>query len=420
MKNDTGNYARHAEYMDWGSLDHDRTPDDKRDYNFIKQYGNSILIPMCAWGEKGAYMAERGMNVTAFDITPEMIDEGKKRFGSMKNLNLFVADATDFRFDIESVDVCAFAEFGWIHSLNEIKKALVCINNHMRDGGYFILEEHIGAYDSQTGLETFRVKNNPYPDRTVYKTGTTRNEAATRRCYISQTVYTEYNDGRKEQFDHEFYLQGYSREEWLAALAECGFVVKAEYRNREKEPWREGDANWLAVAVKKPKYRHHKINLETDLDYILERHCRVNYECDTPWARQIPYEEYRANWFSNAAQQNEFISALHDSMEDKRTIAEIIKTESGETTAYLWVPFHREDSSFIWADVQDIYVEEAHRRTGVAAYLMDYAEQTARAHGAKVIRSGTGCKNIKSQSLHHKLGYYQYRMEYEKVLQEDK
>ncbi len=265
MKDNIGNYAKHAQYWDWGNLDHDRTQNDECCYHFAKQYGNSILLPMCAWGHLGAYMAQRGMKVTAFDITPEMIEEGKKRFGGIKNLNLFVGDATDFKFDIEPVDVCAFAEMGWIHSTEEVKKALKCINNHLRDGGYLILEEFIGAYDSQTELETFRVKNNPYPDRTVYKTGITRNEAKTRRCYISQTVYTEYNDGRKEQFDHNFYLQGYSRTEWLAALRECGFEVKAEYKNREKELWNEGDGHWIVEAVKRGKIPSEQLNFAVKL-----------------------------------------------------------------------------------------------------------------------------------------------------------
>ena len=167
---------------------------------------------------------------------------------------------------------------------------------------------------------------------------------------------------------------------------------------------------------------HIKIDLDNpdDKSYILERHCRVNYECDTPWIRKLTYEQYRADWFANAGQQEEFLSSMCESMEDSRTIAEIIKTESGETVSYLWVPFHAGTSSFMcWADVQDIYVEEAYRRTGVALYLMDYAEQSAKRNDAKVIRSGTGCENIKSQGLHQKLGYYQYRFEYEKVLRED-
>ncbi len=426
-----GNYARHAAYWEWGKLDHDRTPDDETKYKFAKQYGNRILLPMCAWGHLGAYMAERGMQVTAFDITPEMIAEGKKHFGTLENLNLFVGDASDFSFDIEPVDICAFGEFGWIHSMDEVKKALVCMHNHLRDGGYLILDESIDAHDSQTELETFRVKNNPYPDRTVYKTGTTRNEAKTRRCYISQTMYIDYHDGRKEQFDHAFYLQGYAREEWLAALAECGFEVVAAYKNYEKEPWHEGEGRWIVEAKKAettqkryspavnldhlqtPIYRyenvelyndninlqqpndgyllsyflptqtaapqmhlrHHKISLPTDRDYICERHCAINYACDTPWARKLPYETYRTNWFTDT---EGYLSALAESMKDERTIAEIIKTEAGEPVGYVWVVFHAEDTAFIWSDVQDIFVEEPYRRTGVAAYLLVHQRNLAK------------------------------------------
>ena len=164
------------------------------------------------------------------------------------------------------------------------------------------------------------------------------------------------------------------------------------------------------------KLQHVRLNPNRDKEYILERHCRINFACDTPWARRISYEEYRMNWFSNAGQQEGFLSALTESMKDARTIAEIIKLDSGETAGYLWVPFHGEDLSFIWVDVQDIYVEEAYRRTGMATYLMNYAEKAAKRNGAKVIRSGTGCENINSQELHRKMEYYQYRMEYEKVL----
>lgn len=44
-------------------------------------------------------MAKKGFCVTAFDITKEMIDEGKKRFGSLDNLSLRVADLCDLHFD---------------------------------------------------------------------------------------------------------------------------------------------------------------------------------------------------------------------------------------------------------------------------------------------------------------------------------
>ena len=161
---------------------------------------------------------------------------------------------------------------------------------------------------------------------------------------------------------------------------------------------------------------HQRIDLDADKDYVLERHCRINYECDTPVARKAPYEEYRAAWFSWPGQKEGFLDSLKNSMDDARTIADIVKDAAGETVGYLWAPFHGEDALFIWAEVQDIYVEEAFRGNSVATYLMEYAEQAAGHNGARVIRSGTGCQNYKSMGLHKKLGYYQYRMEYEKAL----
>ena len=38
---------------------------------------------------------------------------------------------------------------------------------------------------------------------------------------------------------------------------------------------------------------HRNIDFEKDRDYVLECHCRVNYACDTPWMRKLPYEDYR-------------------------------------------------------------------------------------------------------------------------------
>ena len=428
MANDIGNYARHAQYWDWSG--HDRTAEDEYWYNYAKRYGNNILIPMCALGESGAYMAERGMNATAFDITPEMIAEGKKRFGYIKGLNLFEGDVRDFRFDIPPADFCYSTDFGHILSIEDIKKALVCINNHLREGGCLVIETGLrmpNAESSYTPKQTFYPFKQIYPDMKVWKTGETRNEADTGRSCISQTFFAEDKNGTVESFEHSFYLQSYSRDEWLAAFLECGFDVVGEYSSREVESWLSGGAGFrIFEAVKmapesKLNLQHSKIDIDADRNYLLERHCRVNYESGTPWTRKISYEEYQADCFKDGNQNwmEEFLSSLRESMEDPRTIAEIIKTEANETVGYLWVLFHAEDASYFWADVSDIYVEEAFRKKGIATYLMDYAEHMAKRNGAKVIRSGTGCENFKSQGLHHKIGYYQSWVQYEKILLEE-
>ena len=162
---------------------------------------------------------------------------------------------------------------------------------------------------------------------------------------------------------------------------------------------------------------HRKIDINADRAYVLERHCRVNYACDTPWKRVMPYEAYRAEWFGLRGQTEGFMNALAESCAHPGTLAEILLTQGGEVVGYLWAPFCADDESgFKFAEIQDIYIEERFRQSGIAAELFVYAEDNARAHGARVIRSGTGCENAASMGLHSKMGYYRYRFEYEKEL----
>ena len=245
-----GNYAKHAALWDWGG--YDRTSEHEGWRKWAAQYGSSVLIPMCALGETGAYMAQRGFDVTAFDYTPEMIAEGRKRFGHIEGLCLYEGDATDFHFDIPPVDFCFCMEFGHIHSLEGIGKALACIADHMRTGGCLVVEAGLPEKESKYyPAKTFHPLQQVYPDKRVWKTGDTRIDAEKGQWHCSQTVFVEDESGNVETFDHTFYLQSYAREAWLMALEECGFFVQNEYRDREKNPWRDGDVLWIAEAIKK-------------------------------------------------------------------------------------------------------------------------------------------------------------------------
>jgi len=162
---------------------------------------------------------------------------------------------------------------------------------------------------------------------------------------------------------------------------------------------------------------HRAIDLARDREYILECHCRINYACDSPWARAIPYEEYRRNWFAMPGQIDEFWQHLQESAKDPRAITEIIEDETGEIVGYLWGSFwENKEAGIACLELQDLYVEEAFRRQGVASRLFAYAEKKARAIGANLLRSGTGCENAASIAMHGKLGYGIYRYEFEKKL----
>lgn len=162
---------------------------------------------------------------------------------------------------------------------------------------------------------------------------------------------------------------------------------------------------------------HRPIDFVKDREYVLERHCRINYACDSAWAREKPYDDYRAEWFGMSGQIAEFYGYLERTARDSRAIAEIIEDNEGRIAGYIWATFSEDtESGFKVAEIQDIYVEEAFRRRGFASQLYEYVEARARQNGAKVIRAGTGRDNIASIHLHEKLGYRPYRYEFEKLL----
>lgn len=242
MKEYIGNYAKHAQYWDWGG--YDRTPENEYWYQYAQKYGNRVLIPMCALGETGAYMAQRGMDVTAFDVVPEMIAEGKKRFGHLPGLKLLEGDVCDFRFDIELVDFAFTMDFGHLQTMEDTKRALKCIRAHLREGGCFVLEAELripGGKSSESPLRTYEPMKQVYPGIKVWKTGYGYTEANTGRHYIFQTFYARDSRGNVEEFKHEFYLQSYTREEWLSAFEEVGFEIAKECSDRQLQSWNSSD-----------------------------------------------------------------------------------------------------------------------------------------------------------------------------------
>ena len=235
----TGNYAQHAQYWDWSG--HDRTVEHDYWCGYAQKYGKNVLIPMCAWGDTGAHMARRGFSVTAFDITPEMIAEGKKRYGDVPGLRLYEGDVRDFHFGIPPVDFCFTMDFEVLRTMADIQKALVCIHKHLRMGGCLVIKPYAPPEDTNSWpMQTYKPIKRMYPGIEVWKTSSGRNDAGTRRRYISQTFYIKDESGHVESFDHSFCAQCYTREEWLAALSACGFAPAVKHGGKKPDTWYSG------------------------------------------------------------------------------------------------------------------------------------------------------------------------------------
>lgn len=157
------------------------------------------------------------------------------------------------------------------------------------------------------------------------------------------------------------------------------------------------------------------VNVDADRDLLLELHCRINYESETPLARKIPYEPYREKWLSTS-QTDHFLSDLRESLRDERTIAEILE-DDGNVVGYLWVTLMDiRDYNVTSAEVMDIIVTPEYQKRGIGSEMMQHIEDLSRKRGAAVLRSDTGFENKASQKLHEKRGFKPYRIRYEKLL----
>ena len=163
--------------------------------------------------------------------------------------------------------------------------------------------------------------------------------------------------------------------------------------------------------------RHRKIDISKDKEILIEFHCEINYEYESDLGKKVPYELYRKKWLNTEKQVEEFTLALSKSMDDNRTIAEILEDYDGATLGYIWVTFTDiTDYNLIIAEINEIAVSKQYRNTGIGIYAIEYIEKMAKIKGGNILRSGTIYRNILSKNLHEHCGFQPYRIEYEKKL----
>lgn len=159
-----------------------------------------------------------------------------------------------------------------------------------------------------------------------------------------------------------------------------------------------------------------RIDVKKDRETLLELHCRINYESETPIMRSIPYEDYREKWLSTS-QPKSFLSELEKTMNEDRTIGEILEDNSS-LAGYLWVTFADiKDYNITIAQIMDIAVSPFFQRQGIGTIILKHIQKLSREHGATLIRSDTGIENTASQKLHEGFGFKPYRISYEKTIQ---
>lgn len=223
------NYSEHALYWDWDEYD------DSETYDFWcklgNKYGANFLNGMCAIGKAAAYIAKKGNSVTDIDYTDEMINEGKKRFGDMKNLQFVRADICDFELSEKNVDFFFItgSDIHLLPSIEVISKALKNIHNHLKTGGGLGIELWYPLGESWSApLKRFDPRVPRKDGIYIWKESEASYDATSKRQDIHQIIHIE-SDGETKSFDHYVSLQMYEKEALLFTFQNCGFEIVGEY-----------------------------------------------------------------------------------------------------------------------------------------------------------------------------------------------
>lgn len=222
------NYSNHAYVWDWD--DYDRTDEFDFWLKMSTNYGNKILSAMGALGQAGEYMARNGCIVMVLDYTKEMIEEGKKRYSKIANLDFVQADICNFNLN-KTFDFCFISstDLNILPSLDAVKKALCNVNRHLKINGGCGLEILYPMDKSHScGMKRFDPRIPKKNGITIWKEGDSRYDVISKKQEIHQIIYVE-KEGEVESFDYYVTLQLYNRDVLLNLIKHCGFEIVNEY-----------------------------------------------------------------------------------------------------------------------------------------------------------------------------------------------
>lgn len=133
---------------------------------YFKKGGN-ILVLGCGAGRTLTPLYESGLNITAIDIVPKMVEASKKRIVGLP-INIIEMDATDLKFEDDSFDYVFFPFHGIDCIYPDIYKCVKEVARVLKSDGVFIFNSH-NRFFLKTLTNIFSGKYADYYGVVVYR-----------------------------------------------------------------------------------------------------------------------------------------------------------------------------------------------------------------------------------------------------------
>lgn len=215
-------------YEEFASL-YDRLMDDfdyERWYQYIEEIfnkyrrPNNILEMACGTGNISHYLAKAGYNLTAFDLSEEMLSIAYNKLIKFDNIKLFQQDMRDFNIGEKFDTVIATCDsINYITNSRDLLNSFKNVYNHLNEEGLFIFD--INSYyklksiiGNNTFIEdredVFYIWQNSYDDRDDI-------------CEFYLTFFKSENENNFKRIDEVHYEKAYKIEQIIDLLKKAGF-----------------------------------------------------------------------------------------------------------------------------------------------------------------------------------------------------
>lgn len=191
----------------------------------------------CGTGSVACLLAEQGLEVTAVDISEDMLTVASEKAAAMDNPPVFVCQPLQQLRLPRGVDmaVCALDSMDYITDPTDCALAIKRIYKALNPGGIFIFDvntpEKLRAMDGQVFLDE---------DEDVYCVWRGEFDESTNICTYGMDLFQREGEcWYRSQEEHCEYA--YSQEQLVGFLKDAGFSYIQVYADRRFEPPRTGE-----------------------------------------------------------------------------------------------------------------------------------------------------------------------------------
>lgn len=200
----------------------------------------------CGTGSVAVLLAQKGVDVTAVDLSSEMLTVAAQKAQGLENPPTFVCQPLQALCLPRGVDlaVCALDSLDYITDPVDCQEAICRIYKVLNPGGCFIFDvntpEKLRAMDGQVFLDE---------DEDVYCVWRGEFDEKTNICSYGMDLFQRYGDTWRRSFEeHREYA--YSQEQLMAYLRQAGFTAIEVYADRRFAPPQPGEQRIYLKARK--------------------------------------------------------------------------------------------------------------------------------------------------------------------------